>query len=102
MAELMAEAEEPAGMVEPHCVHELEAAMAGEPARDQSTARLGLIIPDQACARAATGMIKSNKSKNGSDRGRVIIKSSLALEPSAVVRVVENPGETCPSVVLAQ
>src|SRR6266568_1032390 len=94
MAELMADAEEPAGTVEPHCVHEVEAAIAGEPTRDQSAARLASMIPDHACAWAVAGIIKSNKSKSGSDRGRVIIKSSLALQPSAVVRVCRKLRET--------
>jgi hypothetical protein len=48
MAALIVAAEDPAATVEPHCVHELEDAATGEPAVDQSTARLGAIIPDHA------------------------------------------------------
>src|SRR5271167_4017409 len=49
MALLIASAEEPAEMPDPHCTHEAEGMPPSTPAFLQSTARDGAMIPDQSC-----------------------------------------------------
>jgi len=44
------------------------------PTWDQSIARAGLTMPDHDCAWPAAGVIKSNRTKQGSDSWRFIYK----------------------------
>jgi hypothetical protein len=52
-----------AAIVEPHCVVRLGMPPI-TPAEDQFTARLGSMMPDQACALEQTGIKSNDKNKN--------------------------------------
>src|SRR5271170_8441250 len=65
-------------MVEPHWVHEPSGGVApGNPAWVQSMARLGSMIPDQdTWAQTEGEIIKGDRSKNRSDRARIIMSTT--------------------------